>query len=85
MTGKQIGYECTTNKTYMLRNVRRGNIDKKSSCFQDRTDFVQHGQLALLTQAFPMFFQELNVGLNLTSGAGRKTQQLLKDGYIGIY
>ncbi len=53
-----ICYECTTHKSSMLRVVHRGNMDKTSSWCQDRTDFVQHGQLALLKQAFPMFVQE---------------------------
>ena len=61
----------------MLRVVHRGNIDNKSSWFQGRADFVQHGQLALLKEAFPNFFAKMPVDLHLTGGAGRNSIYLL--------
>jgi hypothetical protein len=72
-----FGYECRTDNSHMLRVVHRGNIDNKSSWFQGRADFVQHGQLALLKQAFPIFFEKMPVGLHLNAGHGRNSILLL--------
>ena len=69
-------HNCSSSKEQRWINKSKREPIRITAC---RTDFVQHGQLALLTQEFPKFFQELPVGLNLTSGAGRKTQPLLRN------
>ena len=62
-----FGYDCTTKNSYMLRVVNRGYMKEKSTWYGKRAEFVQHGQLALLKQAFPSFFRLLPVGLHLTA------------------
>jgi hypothetical protein len=48
-----FGYDCNTKNSYMLRVVHRGYMKEKSTWYGKRAEFVQHGQLALLKQAFP--------------------------------
>ena len=57
-----FGYSCVTERSYMLRVVGRGFMNKESTWYSGYADFIQHGQLALLKQAFPLFFQRLPVG-----------------------
>ena len=57
-----FGYSCITERSYMLRVVGRGFMNKESTWYSGYADFIQHGQLALLKQAFPLFFQRLPVG-----------------------
>jgi hypothetical protein len=49
----------------MLHVVHRGCMDDQLTWYPGYADFVQHGQLALLKQAFPRFFRDLSVGLYL--------------------
>jgi hypothetical protein len=49
---KIFGYDCTTNNSYMLRVVHRGNMDDQSYWHAGMVGYVQHGQLTLLNQAF---------------------------------
>ena len=60
-----FGYSCITERSYMLRVVGRGFMNKESTWYSGSADFIQHGQLALIKQAFPVFFQRLPVGLHL--------------------
>jgi hypothetical protein len=59
-----FGYDCSTSNSYMLRVMHRGIMDDPTTRCRGRADFVQHGQLALLKQAFPKFFQKLPVGVH---------------------
>jgi hypothetical protein len=47
-----FGYSCATDCSYMLRVVGRGFMDQESTWYAGSCDFIQHGQLALLKQAF---------------------------------
>lgn len=60
-----FGYSCITERSYMLRVVGRGFMNKESTWYSGYADFIQHGQLALIKQAYPVFFQRLPVGLHL--------------------
>jgi hypothetical protein len=60
-----FGYSCATDCSYMLRVVGRGFMDQESTWYAGSCDFIQHGQLALLKQAFAVFFRRLPVGLYL--------------------
>lgn len=42
-----------------------GSRYQESTWYAGSADFIQHGQLALLKQAFPLFFRRLPVGLYL--------------------
>jgi len=72
-----FGYDCNTKNSYMLRVVHRGYMKEKSTWYGKRAEFVQHGQLALLKQAFPSFFRLLPVGLHLTAGVMCTSKLLL--------
>jgi hypothetical protein len=61
----------------MLRIVGRGSTDSAQSWFQGEADFVQHGQLALIRQAFPKYFAKLPVGISFHSAGNRLLVPLL--------
>ncbi len=61
----------------MLAAYTRGSLDDETSWYRGRADFVQHGQLALLKEAFPEFFKRMPVGLHLTGSHTGNGQFLL--------
>jgi hypothetical protein len=61
----------------MLAAYTRGSLDDETSWYRGRVDFVQHGQLALLKEAFPEFFKRMPVGLHLTGTQSENGQFLL--------
>lgn len=70
-----FGKRCVTKHGYMLRVVHRGCMTNASTWSRVAADFVQHGQLALLKQAFPTYFDGLPTGLrtNTRSALPMKT------------
>ncbi len=64
-TTTMFGYPCQTRRSFMLRVVGRGSISNPASWITKKADFVQHGQLALIRQAFPRYFKDMHVGISL--------------------
>jgi hypothetical protein len=64
-----FGISCVTKNSYVLRVVHRGCLTNKLTWSRGPADFVQHGQLALLKQAFPNFFEGLPTGLHTNTRA----------------
>jgi hypothetical protein len=57
-------------------------MDDPTTWFEGRADFVQHGQLALLKQAFPSFFQKLPIGIHFIE-LEHSTSNLLFRPFLG--